>query len=484
MAYLWGPRRILRLAAVLATTASAAYIRPNKLLERADSTCAVNFTQCAASGLPDNFCCEPNTTCIALAGNTTVLCCPEGKTCNKISPITCDLALQDPVQNPEAEIKTTVLDGVLETCGTGTCCPFGYHCDGTTCVKNTDQSKRPDSKPSSASPSTPAHTSASPSTSKTTTVAVSEITSATPPPPSPTETDTEPTNDPTSEPTSEPLTETPPSSPPTSTTAETVKIVGGVIGGVVGFVLIILAVILVRYKRKKQLQRQEQLQRHDSTSSFGNIISAPVPHAKYPNERLDFLAKQPQAGSPRSFAPSSPTAVASPSSHRKPEEGYGGFGFMPPNSPYSPYARRPDSEMSDAPRSYHASAEISGLRSLTGWKSFQQSNGEGSSSSNNRGMDDFSLGPTPLVTVTPARDGTIKGKNKGKGKERAQFREDDGMSINVFADPRTVASGRPDSSVTTWSNLQQRADTNSNANGNATPTRGQARLGDQLPRWR
>ncbi|KAI1468778.1 uncharacterized protein F4812DRAFT_346583 [Daldinia caldariorum] len=478
MAYLWGPRRALSLAAVLATTASAAYIRPNTLFERADSTCAVNFTRCSSSGLPDNFCCEPNTTCIALAGNTTVLCCPEGKTCNKISPITCDLALQDPVENPEAEIKTTVLDGVLETCGTGTCCPFGYHCDGTTCVKNTDQSKKPDSKPSSASPSAPAPTSTNPSTSKTTTVAVSEITSTTQPPASPTETDVEPTSVPTNEPTSEPVTETPPTS--NSTTAETVKIVGGVIGGVAGFVLVILAVIFARYKRKQQLQRREQLQRHESTSSFGNIISAPVPHAKYPNERLDFLAKQSQSSSPRSFTPSSPTAVASPNSHRKPDEGYGGFGFMPPNSPYSPYARRPDSEMSDAPRSYHASAEIGGLRSLTGWNQFQQSSGEGSGSN---GMDNFSTGPTPTVTVTPARDGTIKGRDKGKGKERAQFNEDEGMSINVFADPRKVASGRPDSSVTTWSRIQQRADTNSN-NGNAPPTRGQARLGDQLPRWR
>ncbi|KAI0117378.1 hypothetical protein F4814DRAFT_285217 [Daldinia grandis] len=478
MAYIWGPRRALRLAAVLATTASAAYIRPNVLLERADSTCAADFTKCALSGLPDNFCCEPETTCIALAGNTTVLCCPKGKTCNKINPITCDLALQDPVTNPEAEIKTTALDGVLETCGAGTCCPFGYHCDGSICVKNTDQSQKPEANPGSISTSAPAPTSTPASASKTTTVAVSEITSATPPPTSPTPPtapDTEPT-----EPTSEPITEAP--APATTGTAETVKIVGGVIGGVVGFVLIILAVILVRYKRKKQLQRQEQLQRHESTSSFGNIISAPVPHANYPNERLDFLAKRPQPSSPRSFAPSSPTAVASPGSHRKPDEGYGGFEFMPPNSPYSPYSRRPDSEMSDVPRSYHPSAEIGGLRSLTGWKTHQQDGGQGnnSSSSTNRSFNNFSPVPPPLVTLTPARDGTIKGKNKGKGKERARGNEDEGMSINIFADPRTVADGRPDSSVTTWSNIQQRADNNSNA----TPTRGQARLGDQLPRRR
>ncbi|KAF3055574.1 hypothetical protein GL218_07207 [Daldinia childiae] len=471
MAYLWGPRRALRLAAVLATTASATYIRPNILLERADSTCAADFTKCALSGLPENFCCEPDTTCIALAGNTTVLCCPKGKTCNKINPITCDLALQDPATNPEAEIKTTALDGILETCGTGTCCPFGYHCDGTICVKNTDQSQKPETKPSSISTSVPTSTSSPASASKTTTVAVSEITSATPPPTSPTA-PTAPDTEPTDEPTSEPVTEAP--APSTTGTADTVKIVGGVIGGVVGFVFIILAVIFARYKRKKQLQRREQLQRHDSTSSFGNIISAPVPHAKYPNERIDFLAKQPQSSSPRSFTPSSPTAVASPGSHRKPDEGYGGLGFMPPNSPYSPYARRPDSEMSDVPRSYHASAEIGGLRSLTGWNTHQQ-NGGGN-------INNYSPVPAPLVTLTPARDGTIKGKgkNKGKGKERARGNEDEDMSINIFADPRTVADGRPDSSVTTWSNIQQRADNN----GNATPVRGQTRLGDELPRWR
>ncbi|OTA69496.1 hypothetical protein K449DRAFT_461019 [Hypoxylon sp. EC38] len=444
MPHFWDLPQALRLATLFAATASASFIRPSALFERADGTCAQNFSKCQQSGLPDNFCCESGSTCIALAANTTVLCCPINSNCDKIGTITCDLTLQDASKNPAAEIKTTVLNGILEACG-GQCCPFGYHCDGVNCVKDADQSKRPNTKPSSANPSSTA-TPTSASTSKpSTTVAVSGITTATP----------------STTPPAAPPAETPATS--TASTANTVKIVGGVIGGVVGIVLVIVIVLLLRFRRKKALKKKDELQRYDSTSSFGNIISAPVPHANYPSQRLDFLAKSSQASTTSpSLAMSSPTAVASPprQPHQEMYEYGGPSGFMPPNSPYNPHSRRPDSEMSDVPRSHHSSAEITGLRSLTHFQKSANDKGKGKAKAKN-----LSPVPAPLVTVTAADDDDMS-------RGRSLRRPSDGESINVFADPLTVG-GRPGSAATTWSNIQQRADVaNRNANANANANAG------------
>ncbi|KAI2466622.1 hypothetical protein F4781DRAFT_347274 [Annulohypoxylon bovei var. microspora] len=482
MPHLWVLIRALYPAALLlaaAASTSASLIRPDsaQLFGRAD-TCGQNFSPCSQPGLPANFCCETGATCNLLAANTTILCCPTNSNCDKISPITCDLGLQDPATNPSAEIKTTALNGVLTTCA-GKCCPFGYSCDGTNCAKDADQSKKPPVKPTSSSSGTKTAGPSATSThgSSTTTVAVSGIATAAP------------------------STETPTTS--TSGTANTVTIVGGVIGALVGLVLVVLAVVMLRHRRKKALrEKQSQLQRHDSTSSFGNIISAPVPHANYPSQRLDFLAKQSHTtGSPKSYAPSSPTAVASPGSQRAQKDGFGGGGgetreyyggFMPPNSPYAPYARRPDSQMSDAPRSYHGSAEISGLRSLTHWPGASAgSSPKGKGKASNDRPREVSPAPAPLVFVTPADGGGGDGLRDGaRGRFGAREERDrypsvsEGESINVFADPLMVPRGtgaaRPDSSATTWSNIQQRADNAMHGGyGNASGSgNGRSRLGE------
>ncbi|KAI1412645.1 hypothetical protein F5Y13DRAFT_45230 [Hypoxylon sp. FL1857] len=442
MPYIWSLPQALRLAALFAATASSSFIRPSGLVERADDTCATNFSKCSQAGLPANFCCETGSTCTVLAANTTVLCCPKDSNCDRIGTITCDLSLQDATKNPTAEIKTTVLNGILETCA-GQCCPFGYHCDGANCAKDADQSKKPSTKPTSVAPSSTVARTSSSTSKPSTTVAVSGVTTAAPPTKTPTET------------------------PATSTadTANTVKIVAGVIGGVVGIVFIVVAVVLIRFRRKQALKKEE-LQRFDSTSSFGNIISNPVPHANYPSQRLDFLAKS-STTSP-SLAMSSPTAVASPPRQHGEEmfEYGGGHGFMPPNSPYSPYARRPDSQMSDVPRSHHASAEITGLRSLTHWK--KSANGHAKTNAKDKGKGKakadearvLSPAPAPLLTVTPAADDDMQ-----RGRDTRHPSE--GESINIFADPLMVG-GRPESAATTWSNIQQRAD-NANGNPNANP---------------
>ncbi|KAI0175614.1 hypothetical protein GGR52DRAFT_319561 [Hypoxylon sp. FL1284] len=443
MPYLWGPLWATSLAVMFAATASASSIRPDMLLSRADETCAADgYARCAQTGLPDNFCCETGSTCLVLAGNTTVLCCPKGSACAKISAITCDITLQDASVNPAAEIKTTALDSELEKCGTQ-CCPFGYHCDGTICLKNDDQSEKPSPAPKPSGTSTAASSTRTSNPTSSTTVAVSGITSSAPS-----------------------TSETP--APSTESTSNTARIVGGVVGGVIGLVIIIVAVVVLRFRRRKRERREvgqkHELQRHNSsTSSFGNIISAPVPHAEYPSQRIDFLAKRSQAsGSTRGTAtittatPSMSSPITSSQAQRRPQrdaeddddDAYErGFGFMPPNSPYSAFARRPDSALLDAPRSYHQSAEISGLRSLTDWRP---------NHSKSSADDYLSPAPAPLTAASSSRD---------RDRERRQH-SDGSESINIFADPITFG-GRPTSAATTWSNIQKRADRD-NGNGRRT----------------
>ncbi|KAK8027375.1 hypothetical protein PG991_004431 [Apiospora marii] len=123
---------------------NAMSISPNPIFERADTCGSGNLAKCTQAGLPGNFCCDKQSTCIALAGQTTVLCCPSGPDgCNVIAPIVCDLKLQDPASNPNAQVKTTVLNGKLPSCGSN-CCPFGYSCgDDGNCIMDKDQSKKP-----------------------------------------------------------------------------------------------------------------------------------------------------------------------------------------------------------------------------------------------------------------------------------------------------------------------------------------------------
>ncbi|TGJ84091.1 hypothetical protein E0Z10_g4709 [Xylaria hypoxylon] len=377
MLYARGPLRTLQLAALLAIV-SASSIRPGWVLKRAD-TCAANYSKCSQAGLPGNFCCQTGSSCKVLAGATTVLCCPDGSDCSTIQIISCNLSLQDPASHPQAEVKTTELDGKLPTCGKG-CCPFGYHCDAgnANCVMDKDQSKKPGGASSSApSPTSTVHPSStlSTGTASTSTAAAAVGTDETP----------------------APATETP--SPAAANTLNTAAIVGGVVGGLLVIALVIAGVWLLRHKRKKAEAEREK---RDTTESFGNIISAPIPHADYHTQRLDFLAK-----AQSSSVSSSPTQVQ---------------GRFPPSSPYSTYAFRPGSEMTDRPRSYHASAEIGGLRNLT---------------------DRYSSGS--IANPFTPRD---KRQNSG-GSE----------SINIFADPSTVGSpsiyNRRD---TTWTEFQHHAD--------------------------
>ncbi|KAI0486031.1 hypothetical protein F4859DRAFT_468635 [Xylaria cf. heliscus] len=426
MHYARGPLWTLQLAAGFAVAStSAASIRSNWVFER-DDTCAANYTKCPQAGLPANFCCATGSTCSLLAGGTTVLCCPEGSDCGTIQPISCTISLQDPATNPKAQVKTTELDGKLPTCAKG-CCPFGYHCDSdnANCVMDEDQSKKPDqtstvpaaTSPTSSVPSATSQTSSAPSTtsngaaSTSTTATAIEGSGQTLVPPTPTHT-------------------------PSSAAAKTLNIaaiVGGVIGGLLALSLLTAGIWLLRRKRRQAGAEDEK--ERDSTMSFGNIgsISAPMPHADYHNQRLDFLAKAQGSSSHGNSASSTPTTQTIPNR------------FFPPNSPYSasvfgfgastglPVSGAMTAADADRPRSHHLSAEIGGLRSLTN----RHSNGSLAAAARE----------DPFMPRTPR---TPRGGRLNSGGSE---------SINIFADPSTVGTpsdyNRRD---TTWTDFQHHAD--------------------------
>jgi len=116
----------------------------HSLFER-QSTCAgLSYNHCPQSGLPSNFCCPEGQTCIPLAANTTLLCCPntcaDPRNCTTILPIQCDIQLQNVTAHPDNSLMTTALSMNLPTCGSGTCCPFGFTCNAIgDCVMNANQ---------------------------------------------------------------------------------------------------------------------------------------------------------------------------------------------------------------------------------------------------------------------------------------------------------------------------------------------------------
>ncbi|GAP85941.2 hypothetical protein SAMD00023353_0300440 [Rosellinia necatrix] len=351
------------------------------------NTCAVDFAKCSQAGLPDNFCCSAGSTCNVLAGGTTVLCCPEGGDCSKIKTVSCDISLQDPGVNPTAALKTTELDGKLPVCGKG-CCPFGYHCDegSVSCVKDEDQNLKP-GQTSSTTTSVPGPTSAVTPSPTTSGDALSTSTSV------PAATTSATTGGAGGLPAKE--SETP--SPAASSAPNTAAIVGGVVGALIFLSAVGAGFWLVRQRRRKAAADEKK---RDATA-FATVISAPIPHADYHTQRLDFLAK-----AQGSSASSSPTRVDT-------------YERFPPNSPYSAFAFRPNSQMTDAPRSHHSSAEVGGLRNLTSRYSI----------------------PNPFASP--------RERQHSGGSE----------SINIFADPSTVGTpstyNRRD---TTWTEFQNHAD--------------------------
>ncbi|KAH8815193.1 hypothetical protein F5884DRAFT_817596 [Xylogone sp. PMI_703] len=220
--------------------------------------------------LPDSFCCGPDQDCLVLAAGTTVLCCPSSASCDTIQPITCDISQQNATLHPNNALKTTALNGKLESCG-GACCPFGYSCNSQNlCDMDADQSIPPAlASTTSASPSATA--SSSPQSS----LASSPVSSLAP------------TG------TSNALTSIIPNT--TSTIHESCDrfpvdavLVGFFPGMFLGAVLGAAGMWLL------SSQNRNLFRRRSTSSSFGNTISEPQP---FTDMRSDFLRKPPPSPS-------------------------------------------------------------------------------------------------------------------------------------------------------------------------------------------
>ncbi|KAL1896608.1 hypothetical protein Sste5346_004642 [Sporothrix stenoceras] len=313
------------------------------IFDRATSECASGFATCPGFSLPGDFCCPSDSVCNVLAGNTTLLCCPTGQSCTIINPITCDITQQDPETHPEAPIKTSALNGVLTKCG-GSCCPFGYNCNGNNlCVMEVNQNAAPlqnvPTTTSTKSTSTTSSKTTSTSSSTTlaqaggaqmTTTADSSITVAVYTGTSTVATAAS-TSTGTSGTTGTDVSESAvASADDKSKNTSTATIVGGVIGGLAGLLLVGAAIWFLCGRRLRKngsksiggiggggggsrlgsgmKQRDPMNFMSDtnkltrSTSSFGNIInnplsiSSPKPQGDATAFRTDFIRKLPSSG--------------------------------------------------------------------------------------------------------------------------------------------------------------------------------------------
>lgn len=143
------PRRLLCLclclaamdahAALLPRSARQSQISSRRYGHLEDRQEAVTGTQCPIAdsvpcyqGLPADLCCGPEESCLVAAANTTAICVPKGTSTHPtfmISPITCNIDLQDWTENPSSLVKTIALDHPLGSCGSNSCCPHGFLCD-------------------------------------------------------------------------------------------------------------------------------------------------------------------------------------------------------------------------------------------------------------------------------------------------------------------------------------------------------------------
>ncbi|KAJ0166691.1 hypothetical protein CTA2_6248 [Colletotrichum tanaceti] len=383
---------------ILIASAHAASIP--SVFGRQDSCTADGFSACG-NGLPNNFCCGTGTRCITLAGDTTVLCCPEGSSCDRISPITCNVNLQDPAAHPDAQIKTTALKGKLGTCGANKCCPFGYTCNSNQqCVMESDQTKEPE-------------------------VVVTST-------PGPTSTGTAPTVIPTTIAASA----APSDDRKNDNSFPTAIVIGVLCGVLVGVGLgVALLLLLARRRHRRNAPLQTEKKRSGaprpstSTSSFGNIISEPIPMSDS-TVRTDFILKTPSTVNSRSSA-TTPTPRKA-----------GGYGYG-----YGHHTRLSSTATTLAHHPIGLARSDSALR-------------------------------TPPNTNTPQRGvpvPPIRGMRPNSGSQRHHpskvpspllppkpvyiQREPSSESINVFADPRTVGGERPGAKrMTTFTDMMEEAE--------------------------
>ncbi|KAM0280715.1 hypothetical protein ACHAQH_003885 [Verticillium albo-atrum] len=404
--------RTLVLASMLATARAASI--PSLFQRDDEAVCgAKNLFQCS-SGVDDGLCCKTGDTCIYLAGGSTVLCCPAA-TCNRIMPIQCNIAAQNPVDFPNAPLKTTAQRGELPKCGDN-CCPFGFTCnDDGQCDMDENQSERPSERPVSEITSTtvaPTSTLPSPSIITSTPESTSTATSPT--------TTTTPTAG---------AEEQQENSAEDKKPFPTAAVVVGVLGGILVLIGIAVGVFMCLSRRRRRTSPSSSSRpfssekKHpvlcrasSSTSSFGNIISEPIPNDDSAL-RTDFILKTPSTTARASqrlssffrrdsaYSPSGSTAIVA----------------NPRSPPRIPARTLSNATMTTSdPR---AALNIPPIRTMRNQQKPTISNSSWSRGPAAR-MAAFQA-TTPTDPVTP----------------RLQ-RQPSGECINVFADPGTVGSDR------------------------------------------
>ncbi|KAF9880036.1 hypothetical protein CkaCkLH20_02847 [Colletotrichum karsti] len=303
-------RKCTRAALLSILIASAHAASLPHIFQRQATCAATGFSPCGGTGLPSSFCCREGTTCIALAGNTTVLCCPEGSNCDRITPINCAVTLQDPETHPDAVIKTTALKSKLPTCGSQ-CCPFGYTCNGANqCVRDADQTNKPSELPASELPTTTPGPSSSipiptviPTTIVTSSAEAGSSTATAPAQQEGNGDDKEANNN--------------------ESTFPTAIVIGVLCGVLAGVGLGVALLLFLARRRRRNTTPQNEKKRSGaprpstSTSSFGNIISEPIPISD--SGRTDFILKTPSTVHSRNSRISSPTRT-------------GGYNYKPSHS--------------------------------------------------------------------------------------------------------------------------------------------------------
>ncbi|KAI3152090.1 hypothetical protein CBS147325_1893 [Penicillium roqueforti] len=281
------------------------------LLSRSSDACPSSFSRCGGTKLPNDFCCPSDSTCISLDQGSSSICCPAGKDCDYISPITCDIQLQNVTIYPESVIKTTRLGDSLPKCGDA-CCPFGYTCQGdNTCSLNQKTSTTATEALSSSSitttsssvSSSSANTDSSSTTATTSTISQATIT----PVPSPSS-----TTGTTSTIPQETITPVPSPSSEKSTNSTTCSALstscpsfpagalaaGFFPGAVLGAVAALLITFCFRRARKDECEIQEGKNGPNwsqrSSSGARLCISNPIPQDDT-SYRTDFLRCPPRA---------------------------------------------------------------------------------------------------------------------------------------------------------------------------------------------
>lgn len=347
------------------------------------------------------MCCPKNTTCLPLAGKSTVICCPNGNSCGKIQPITCDIAEQDPVKNPNAPIKTTATGAKLPACGSNLCCPFGFTCSGdkTACNMDTDQSNPP-----AGSTSTPKSTTTTTPTPTTTSTATQKSLSSSSATTSAAATSTEANK----------------STDSSSSGPEKTSIIGGAVGGALALFLLAGVIFLCVRSRSKKSPSQRSPSRNGSSGSgpYGNMISGPIlnPETSY---RTDFIRKTPSLRS--SFRRS----IASRFS-RTPQ--------LPPQQ----HPRLSIPNPFDSPNSSGHSPRMS-RSSLTSYDDRNARTGD--------------IG----ARLAPIRQMKASSSYSRRISTQNIHHEPSSESINVFADPNTMKNPKIGDRGTTFSDLMEEA---------------------------